>query len=377
MLLLAVVAAHASHQQFLDFAVGQSVGWLLGAVSSWGANLAAISKVADMNADERTTFVRSAIGTRVTLYAVFLAGSSVPVSVLAGDFVGTMAVVAAYGSLGLSSQWFFTASGRGGTALLVELLPRALIMFVSAAIMVASSVRSGEIFLSSGMLFVSVFSARVACGRLIALPSSVDWRGQLRIGLPGAVNDLVASVYLIAPSLLIAALRADLLAPYVVLDRLFRFAKTAAAPIIQALQSWVLTTTGVDRSLRVRVAILWMTLIAGLAGVAFPIAVAAFCSLVQMEIPDAYAVLFFALAVTASLSAFVLSAVGLMAQSRPVAVAAGAVVGAVTWAIGFWILHGSNLWSLAALLAAAELSAALVFASGLMKRSRNDASGGD
>jgi O-antigen/teichoic acid export membrane protein len=240
-----VVVSVAGAEGWAAIAVGQSVGLIAGVVSAMGWGYSGPTMIARSSASSRKAIFLESVWVRAfTVPSLAAAAAIVSAALSTPDHRIESALAAAGATIaGYTFSWYFVGCSRGDLLFVVDTVPRVGIWTGGLVVTVVTS--NPQWYLATqalGYIVASALSTAVIARSL----RHVDTRVSLRDGLRSARSQLAASttvitstLYMSAPTIVVSALAPTGLPAYAITDRLTRFALTATAPLMQALQSWV------------------------------------------------------------------------------------------------------------------------------------------
>ncbi len=268
LMVIPVASAKYGAEGWTTIALAQSVGATAALLAELGWGVSGPQRIPLLNQVKRNELYRSSVGTRITAVAVLVP----PVLLIAwllcsADRVGGSLIALGSLSLALSPAWFFIGAGSPGKLLVMEGVPRLLLVGTSAAF----------IFLGFGLgwygisLMVSVALTLVFCvylGRMgfATWTSNLEHiRSQYKI----VVGRLISGSYTsFAPALLGVAAPAAV-PVFSAVDRLMRMSLNILSGIPSRLQSWLGAAQGGDLRDRSSVSIKLNAALGVLTGVGF------------------------------------------------------------------------------------------------------------
>lgn len=240
-----VIIAGAGGYQWGVQASIQSASGLFGVLVSFGWGTTGAAEVSVLAPDERPQWYADSFVGRLYLFCVGYPLMVIVMSLLNPHFVPLVLVAsAAYLMPFLGASWYFIGEAEPTRLLRFDALPQVLGVAVSVVVMWIS--RSLVATMGTQLVFNAMapaLSARVIF-RNSCKPVRLDW--SLRSLFPRLVvqrhavaTSAAASLYVSTPLLVLNVLHPSAMALYAMGDKLFRFALTAFAPILQFVQGWI------------------------------------------------------------------------------------------------------------------------------------------
>lgn len=268
-----VIVHFAGDAAWASYAVGQTVGALLGVFVSLGWLQIGPALVARADAPGRARIYLESLLLRGGVLLVAAPVAAVVTGALVREHVGA-AVVSALAAVLLASggAWFFVGAASPTRLIIFDTLPRAA-GIVLGAVGVASS---GDVLWAAvGTLVgvaVAVGSSAAAVfrenGRPVA-PTPADLRATLRRQWHGLGAGVFSAMYLSVPLLFVSYFLPAQTAAYALADRLKQQGMAVATPFGQTLQGWVPKASDGHLAHRVRRCVWYAFVLGALGGMAY------------------------------------------------------------------------------------------------------------
>ena len=240
---------------WLSIAVGQSVGTVCGLLTSLGYGVTGPSDVAIADKSSRYPLFVDSLYIRIPTLAATIPVAFVVSIYLApdGQIVAGLSAIN-WVLLSMGAKWFFVGIGNPRSLLFCDTLP-----FVVGSVggIVGSLLSQNLLFFSfsqmSGILASIFISSIWIRNKYLPLCASVDrfsvtrFRAQIVDQVPGSLTQLLGSVYILSPLLLLTLIHPGGASSFALGDKLRQQSIQAASPIVQAVQGW--TPKGGDAEL--------------------------------------------------------------------------------------------------------------------------------
>lgn len=274
--LLVIPAVTARHGVvgWSGVAIGLSVGLVGAVIGELGWNIVGPQEVARRPEAARSCYQR-ALAARLVVVAPLALGCGVLAASLASSHhlaAGLLAVGVCAGAL--SPSWYFTGLNRPHLTLLVESLPRTVLVTL-AALGISGG---GPLELYGAALLAAALLPLLLAAPLVGLPlvpGPTAFRAvgtTLRSQWVLVAGRGVATVYKAMPTPLLAWIAPDLVALYAALDRPLRLGLQFLTALPQRLQAWVAVDDPALRARRSLMAVVMNSVLGVLAGAVYGIA---------------------------------------------------------------------------------------------------------
>lgn len=355
-----VIIAGAGQYEWGIQASVQSAAGLFGVLVAFGWGTTGAAEVSVLDPALRPQWYANSLVSRLYLFCAVYPVMVVVMSLLNPHYIPLVLVAsAAYLMPSLGASWFFVGDARPSRLFRCDALPQVIGTAVSVVVMLVSH----SLVATMATQFVFNLSAPLISAHVIfsdsATPVRLDWRlastrGRLVEQRHAVATSAASSLYVSTPLLVLNLLHPGSMALYAMGDKLFRFALTAFAPILQFVQGWIPEGGPVTMLHRVRQAARLTPLIS-LVGAVCVVALGPFAAGIlsasridfgyTMALP--FAVVFFAVSITQVIGLACLVQLG---RTRDLArsTVLGALAGVPLIVIGAWLdaAHGVA-WALA------------------------------
>ncbi len=274
-----IIIGAAGSTAWSSLALAQAVGSAAAIVVGFGWGITGPTEVASSGPVQRAHYFTLSVWGRaaIAVPALIVAAAVTTAAAPTEQFAAASAAVS-YGLGGLLSGWFFTGVAKPWWFFTLDALPR-VIGVAAGALLVASGF---PLWCFSCAVLVGVLAGVCATVRSVTgrfVPERVagpDIARVLRDQSHGMQLSTVSALVTALPPVLVSMFAPAALPAYTLGDKLFRFATTGFAPVLQYLQGWVPAASGTLRIARAtraaKIGILLAVLGAGAFVVAAPIA---------------------------------------------------------------------------------------------------------
>lgn len=240
-----VIIAGAGQYQWGVQAALQSAAGLFGVLVAFGWGTTGAAEVSVLDPAERPQWYAHSLVSRLYLFCAVYPIMVLVMGLLNPGYiplvlVGSAAFLMPY----LGASWYFIGEAQPTRLFRCDALPQVTGTAVSVVVMLLSH----SLVATMATQFVFNLSASVISARVIlrssAVPVHMDWRlrstlGRLAEQRHAVATSAASSLYVSTPLLVLNLLHPGTMALYAMGDKLFRFALTAFAPILQFVQGWI------------------------------------------------------------------------------------------------------------------------------------------
>jgi O-antigen/teichoic acid export membrane protein len=263
---------------FAAFAVGQSAGAAVAVLVElgWGLNGGRLVTAAPTHASRRTYFALS-LTSRLCILLLLAPAVASGISLSVDEFGPTAgAAVMAAGVAGLSSNWFFIATGRPGALLISDAMPRLLAALVGAALLWRGAplvvVPLTQLATSLVSVLIAAQLAGVKPRQFRLLTWDLVWRA-VRNQTSALTGRGLSALYIALPTTVVNLVNPSAVPVFAAVERTLRLALTLLASVPSAMQAWVGEGHAVgDLGRRLRLAAYVNVALGVLAGTVFALA---------------------------------------------------------------------------------------------------------
>lgn len=240
-----VIIAGAGGFQWAVQAALQSTATLFGVVVGFGWGTTGAAEVAAMPAAERPRFYAGSLVSRLYLFVLAYPAMVIVMAVLNPTLFPLVAVgSAAYLVPFLGASWYFVGEANPSRLFRLDALPQVLGLALGVVVMLVTR----SLVATVATQLVCNLAGVVAAGWVIlhdgARPARLEWSlGAATRRLAGQRHSVTTaattSLYVATPLLVLNAVNPAVMPAYAMGDKLFRFALTAFAPVLQFVQGWI------------------------------------------------------------------------------------------------------------------------------------------
>lgn len=240
-----VIIARAGDYQWGVQAAVQSAAMLFGVLVAFGWGTTGAAEVASMPAEERPQWYAGSLVSRLYLFCCVYPAQVLVMGLLNRDFIPLVLVgSAAYLMPFLGASWYFVGEARPSRLFRFDALPQTAGMFASIVTMIltgslVATVATQLVFNLTGCIISAAVVLRSA-----SVPVRFDWSPRAAVHRLVAqrhsvVTSAASSLYVSTPLLVLNVVSPASMPLYAMGDKLFRFALTVFAPVLQFVQGWI------------------------------------------------------------------------------------------------------------------------------------------
>lgn len=240
-----VIIGGAGAQAWGVQAAIQSAAGLFGVLVSFGWGTTGAAQVAAMAPSERPRWYLGSLTTRLYLFVIAYPTMVALMIALNPSYMVLVVIAsAAYLIPSISASWYYIGEARPDRLFRLDVLPQVAGILASLVVMVMTGSLAATMAVQLAFnSAVPLLAARVI-RREGSSPIAFDWSVRHAAGRLGGqrhavVTAATSAVYVSSPILILNAISPTALPLYAMGDKLFRFALTVFAPVLQFVQGWI------------------------------------------------------------------------------------------------------------------------------------------